>query len=470
VVDGFFMGQLDNIKDNLTTSSISAILILRKNNKIFAIPFGHGWRLLNPSSYEENFGLKIVLNSIDQNQIRQITKRNISVIPKNNQEQLSLASNFYDFSFDIEQDLVQEIIGKSNEEFFDCLIMGKDCIKFNKNIDLIELAKLLDKFLKKYNSNNYKKTDFKFIDHIQHVRNENTIYNLDSQVINKIITNNFDKLWMAIPDLVDFHNKSFSYSQRKNNNLEDINLNEFLKIKQHKNIDLNLFKNQYIYCFDNNNESLNKWSAYKCLSCELELDGSVYLLNNGKWYEIEKDFVKDVNDKYEKEIQNQSDIILLDAKSEEREEDYNVRLSKSLNAENLDRKNITIYGYSKVELCDILTKDKQLIHVKKYGNSSLLGHLFNQGLVSAELLLNNNKFLEEANKKIENENFKILETNIKDYKIIFAIISRYDENLDIPFFSKIIMKNIFMRLRNMGFTVNIKQINTSQIAKPNYEN
>lgn len=56
-------------------------------------------------------------------------------------------------------------------------------------------------------------------------------------------------------------------------------------------------------------------------------------------------------------------------------------------------------GKSSIEVCDILTKDKELIHVKKNGSSSNLSHLFNQAAVSGETLLDS-KFRKEANNKI----------------------------------------------------------------------
>ncbi len=51
----------------------------------------------------------------------------------------------------------------------------------------------------------------------------------------------------------------------------------------------------------------------------------------------------------------------------------------------MDKKNIPYGGgYSRIEFCDLFSKSKQMIHVKRYGGSSVLSHLFNQGLVSGE--------------------------------------------------------------------------------------
>lgn len=45
-------------------------------------------------------------------------------------------------------------------------------------------------------------------------------------------------------------------------------------------------------------------------------------------------------------------------------------------------------GRHKFEICDLLTKDGHLIHVKFSGATAKLGHLFNQGLISGTILQN----------------------------------------------------------------------------------
>jgi uncharacterized protein (TIGR04141 family) len=55
---------------------------------------------------------------------------------------------------------------------------------------------------------------------------------------------------------------------------------------------------------------------------------------------------------------------------------------------------------NEIEVCDVLTQDKYLIHVKKGHGSSVLSHLFNQGFVSGTMLLQQ-QFRKETNKKMK---------------------------------------------------------------------
>ena len=62
----------------------------------------------------------------------------------------------------------------------------------------------------------------------------------------------------------------------------------------------------------------------------------------------------------------------------------------------LDKKFVYDGGPRKMEICDILTRDGGLIHVKHRGSSSTLSHLFTQGVNSAERLLQDADFRSRA--------------------------------------------------------------------------
>lgn len=117
-----------------------------------------------------------------------------------------------------------------------------------------------------------------------------------------------------------------------------------------------------------------------------------------------------------------------------------------------------------IEFCDVYSLDKELLHVKKGHGSSVLSHLFNQGYVAAELLLQR-PFREELYSVMHNEGYDdwIIEpqnsVNPNEYSIVYCIIT--DDNAvrpAIPFFSKVAFRNIAKTLKNMGFKVYLKNI------------
>jgi uncharacterized protein (TIGR04141 family) len=128
----------------------------------------------------------------------------------------------------------------------------------------------------------------------------------------------------------------------------------------------------------------------------------------------------------------------------------------------LDRKVITIGGSrSSVEFCDLFTNDKKLIHVKKYGGSSVLSHLFQQGVVSGELFISDIKFRKDVNDKLSDPyklNNPIDRPDPTEYEVCYAIMSDVPGDLHIPFFSKVVMKNAVKRLQAYGYKVTKKKI------------
>ena len=146
--------------------------------------------------------------------------------------------------------------------------------------------------------------------------------------------------------------------------------------------------------------------------------------------------------------------------------EYNEELSKSLSNAYLIHKIGEIpYGGgtgNKIELCDVMTQDNKLIHIKKNGGSAYLSHLFNQAAVSAELLLDNtfrNKVNDKMNEFKFNKNFPI-DFKPTNYTIIIGIINKYhDARPKIPFFSKVSLQYTINSMKKWGYNVQLKNIN-----------
>lgn len=178
------------------------------------------------------------------------------------------------------------------------------------------------------------------------------------------------------------------------------------------------------------------------------------LLNNGKWYEIAKDFVDEVEIRYKDTITNSSGINFIDCNKDQHEDKYNEQLANNLKAILMDKKNISYGGgSSSIEFCDVYDeKNKQFIHIKNYYGSSALSHLFAQGQVSGQMFLSDKKFRQKVIQKERMINLNPdIEPNPSDYKIIFGIISESENDLNIPFFSKVNFKNVKGLLNTFGF-------------------
>ena len=105
----------------------------------------------------------------------------------------------------------------------------------------------------------------------------------------------------------------------------------------------------------------------------------------------------------------------------------------------------------------MLTKDKELIHIKRGESSSYLSHLFNQARVSSDFM-QDEEFRMKANDKI-GINYFCHPFNTYDYIVVLAIITKKEsERPKIPFFSKVTIKYAIQDLIRKGYKVKIKNI------------
>jgi uncharacterized protein (TIGR04141 family) len=120
-----------------------------------------------------------------------------------------------------------------------------------------------------------------------------------------------------------------------------------------------------------------------------------------------------------------------------------------------------------IEVCDLYTRNHQFIHIKRYGGSSVLSHLFNQGYVAANMLMQKD-FRVRLNQHESFRRFDHIEEdafNQRDFEIVFAVLSKNEDiPPHIPFFSKITFKHVTTSLNNLGYKVSVKSIKDEYVS------
>ena len=141
----------------------------------------------------------------------------------------------------------------------------------------------------------------------------------------------------------------------------------------------------------------------------------------------------------------------------------------------MDRKTVKSVGRTPIEFCDLLTTTKTKIHVKKGFTSSELSHLFQQGMVSAELLSGDHVFRVGVRKELEKVDplhVKLVpETspNTKDYEVVFAIVDKREIAgwpKTLPFFSQVTLRNCHKYLTSLGYRVGLTRIGIAPLSSP----
>jgi uncharacterized protein (TIGR04141 family) len=123
------------------------------------------------------------------------------------------------------------------------------------------------------------------------------------------------------------------------------------------------------------------WTVYRCLYCEID-DGATdtFLLYDGKWYRITRDFVETTN-RQVRSFAVPSTLPVFDLALYATEGEYNEAVAAAQpKLLLLDRDNIFHGGsHNQIEFCDLFDRDRRFIHVKRYSGSATLSHLFKCG-------------------------------------------------------------------------------------------
>jgi uncharacterized protein (TIGR04141 family) len=173
-VEGFFGESLGDNARILSASARGVLLVpipYEQSTRYFAISFGVGRHLLNEGVIEERFGLKVVLNSLDESSLRSIDKTTLGSVPKHSREQMSRDVTSSEFGIDIEQDLINSVTGKSKDDLLGKIITGKDAFASSIKADVTNVRDVLLHCLERYQSSDYR-VHFDWIDQIAEIRDK----------------------------------------------------------------------------------------------------------------------------------------------------------------------------------------------------------------------------------------------------------------------------------------------------------
>jgi uncharacterized protein (TIGR04141 family) len=447
-----------------SVSGASAAFIVRAGGRLFALTFGQGRHLLKPGVWEERFGLLVTVNAIAPESLRSIDRKTLDENVRHTREQVSRRSSIAAFGLNPEQDLLRAVTGAPDDDTLGAAMTGMDALNVSAPITLATLPDLLKRYLTLFGSNDYQK-NFSWIDHIHEVHDAVLKQALDEALIDRLQASTRDRVWLAVPEVLDWTDVAgFRYGTSRRRDLQpDLHLAQFLDHVDGKELTIDRLRTTPVICYSESTDAERyRWPVLQCLYCEIDLSGDLYLLSVGKWYRVSQSFVDEVKQFYA-DVTRSS--LVLPACSETDELAYNTRAAKESNGHIalMDRKIVRVdAARDKVEFCDLYTDDKELVHVKRYGGSSVLSHLFAQGVVSADLFVQDPNFRKSVNKHLPaTHKLPTAAVRASDYEVVYAIVSRSKSALDLPFFSKVSLRVAVRRIRALGYNVSLAKIETA---------
>ncbi|MEO0345711.1 MAG: TIGR04141 family sporadically distributed protein [Pseudomonadota bacterium] len=431
--------------------------------------FGHARHLIAPLAIERYFGLKVALSMSDPELIRSIDKTNIDKTPFRSSAQSSKYVSISEFEFKSDWEILKSLTGVVASDDLDDyeLVSGTDSVSLYTDVTLARLPRIADRLLAAYADDAYK-TKYPWIDYIVPIRDKSVRALLDQVAIDKVNRREFDDTWIAPPAMVPYANfGGFCYRKvrTRDGNTQpvslDLDLESCLTVKGLlDSLTVAKSKSSQIRLFDANDQEIESWSIYLCLNVEAEHEGRKYLLNEGTWYAIDRNFVADIEAYFEEFDRS---TLPLPPYGGRHEPAYLIHASESGDFLLMDQKFVRLSGASSsFEFCDLLTRDNHIVHVKKYSSSSVLSHLFSQAFVSAESLARSAEVVEQVNSHLRPDTDHTFvfdsQTQPRPATIVLGIMQKRAGDLHMPFFSKVNFKQYSQRLIDMGYKVALQKI------------
>lgn len=471
--------------ENIYNKSAYSLIFITTQDRWFAISFGLGHAKIDPSAIEQDFGLKVVLNSVDPKQLKSTDIRTPDENTLSRRTQTSRNSDQTAFEIDIERDLIRGLAGTPKDENFGSYVAGADALTLNRKLEAAQLIQACEDAYAMYKKDDYKDA-FGWVDQIRHVRDKSLIEELEAILVDEITVainmEGSDNIQLAFPEIYDPEKTTFirykGFQGREiYQNLDFTGYSNSLKNRGkfvYKSEDL---KNHTVNEVDDHGKDCGrKWPIGDCIAFETVHKDINYVLSGGRWYEIEESLSKEVNDFFDKVEK----FALPKAEANENEETYNKRVAQ-LDVELicLDRRLIIPTGAkSRIEACDFLGLNRHLIHIKDKTSSSRLSHLFNQGIVSAHTLAIDPPSRDKMRSKIteaQNDYKKVGFDNIipdsmsnfirGDFTITYGVIVD-SATPELPFFSLLTFRQAARDLYALGYKVGFSWISKPKPVAP----
>lgn len=466
-----FLELTDAEKTKLYNITAFGLVFVKASDRWFAISFGMGHVKLDPAKFEQDFGLRVVLNSVDPKQLKSADIRTPDENTLSRRSQTSRGSDQTAFAIDVERDIVRGLAGKPKNSKFASRVAGTDSLTMDRKMMVADLPTACAEAYAMYQKTDYK-AHFGWIDQIRHVREKDLIDKLDAALVAALDAavkgGSKDGLHLAFPVIYDPEKTNLLRYKGFRSNLlfPDLDFAGYFEAMQERGKaaytldDLSLHTVHEVD--DEGKDCDGKWKISDCLVFETALDGNTYILSGGRWYQIDTNLAKEVEDFF----QNIPHFTLPAAEADENEEKYNARL-KGTEADLLclDRKLIFPTGASSsIEICDFVSRDKHLIHIKDKTSSSRLSHLFNQGTVSGRVLILDGAARDKVRSKISEVEGETGQTGFaeiicasgddfrpNDFTVVYAVLATGDTP-KLPFFSLVTMRHAIRDLQALGYS------------------
>lgn len=455
----------DDLKNTVNSFIILVKIVDKDKDYFFGITAGMGFTGINKDKLESDFGLRVTLNCINPSELKSLDVRNIDTKTKQKRIHINKGSRISEFDLDFQQDIVNLVSGKSKFENIGKTLKGTASLSLESDITFATLGDKCRELLKLYNSDDYKE-EFDFIDNMKVIKNKELKETL-FKCLWESIGDRDNNVLLTYPDMIEYElcNSFKIIYNSKEKEVEDLDITKLYEFMDEFNIrNYNSYSKIKILGLDEFGNPLTTHVNIKeFIVYEIKFEEKLYIFTLNNWYYIEENYYKNIQEEVNK-ISIIEGNFLEPIKEGESEGDYNSRHDNDYFIL-MDKDNFQIpNSRSKIEICDLFSKENHFVCVKRETSSATLSHLFSQGSISIEMMRNVPEYREKLVKAIYKK-FNDFEYSIDNFPydkstVVYAISTEKDGDIRkiIPFFSKINLLQHTKRINELGMDVQLFKI------------
>lgn len=415
-----------------------------------------------------DFGLDTSRHAIDTSRISSIrtTTYDASIKDKIIHSIVDIGQN--DFFLNANTDAMTAVSGKVRSErtgdlLKDRTIGGKDSVSMSAKVDVSNLKEFLTQLYEQYISDG--KDGIRYESNIRKLNSDDEIKKAE-KLLQEFIDNRKkgDNIYLNLPiDELGVKERVTGYT------IDGTEYNELTMdlLDKYSTVEKIKLAGVTINVDEDGAGRTTTYPLYDFLYAEIEQGMHCYILSSGEFYSVAKGYKKRVDDYYKGvKVETLTSLKAWDGGTEgefNKAQDAGVILV-------MDEKFVYPGGSDRFEVCDLLYLDKHIVHAKIFDVASQpLGHLFNQGMLSAQCMADdeirqfiNDKIRELQKLSTKTSDFSITEPfKPQDYTVTFLFLCSNAAKIDadgrprIPFLAKAVFRENCMVIEGLHFHVTL---------------
>ncbi len=336
----FIIGNFQLGSNPFRNSSSYAVVVIKVENRHFAIPFGMGVHLMDLSKIEYNFGLKTAINAIPKSEIRQLDTTKPELKSQKTKRLAVVGTTPEDFEINKEKEILRGIVGKVPKKMeVGQAFEGRDSLRtFNPIGSLIALKQYIHKIYELYQQKTYK-NEYPWIDNISLVRDKKLEEDLSKLLVKELKNGKLNEVYVIPPIYFgeDTLIKGFAFTTGDRTRVDKKSVFEMPSIHdwkksigdERKKIAIDTLSGFKIHEIKED-ERGRSWPLERALSWETDFKENRYILSEGSWYEVSPNFYRLINSYFQNRVIDGSTLLPTPTKSKIMESEYNKEICDAL--------------------------------------------------------------------------------------------------------------------------------------------